>query len=127
VNTTYLGIMLFAIVANGFSGIAALLRIKAALPAMDRAGVPRSWMTFPIGTLKTAGAAGLVLGLLGVPHIGLAAAVGLTLFFVCAAYTHILANDYAPQFWLALAFLGTAIAAVAVNITVLDDPPPGLL
>lgn len=62
-TTTYLAVMLSAIVANAFSGIAALLRIKAALPAMDRVGVPRSWMTFPIGTLKTAGAAGLLLGL----------------------------------------------------------------
>ncbi|MBC3194637.1 DoxX family protein [Pseudonocardia sp. C8] len=114
--TTYLAVMLVAILANGFSGIGALLHIKAALRPMDRAGVPRSWMTFPIGTLKTAGAAGLLLGLAGVPHVGLAAAVGLTLFFVCAVHTHILAGDYAPQFWLALAFLATAVAAVTVNV-----------
>lgn len=115
-TTTYLGIMVLAVAANGFSGIAALAHIKAAQPAMDRAGVPRTWMTFPIGTLKTAGAAGLLLGLLGIPHVGLLAAVGLTLFFVCAVHTHLLAGDYSPQFGLALAFLAIAVAAVVVNM-----------
>lgn len=43
-----------------------------------------SWLTFSIGTLKTAGAIGLVLGLVGVPYLGAAAAAGLILFFVCA-------------------------------------------
>jgi hypothetical protein len=35
--------------------------------------VLESWLTFPIGTLKTAGAAGLLLGLIGVPLIVTAA------------------------------------------------------
>ncbi len=43
---------------------------------MVKAGVPESWLTFPIGTLKAAGAVGLLLGLIGVPRIGTAAAIG---------------------------------------------------
>lgn len=54
-------------------------------PAMSTTGVPVSWVVFPIGTLKLAGALGLLVGLLGVPLVGTAAAIGLTLFFVCAA------------------------------------------
>jgi hypothetical protein len=51
---------------------------------MARAGVPESWLTFPIGTLKIAGALGLLVGLLGMAPLGVAAAIGLVLFFVCA-------------------------------------------
>jgi hypothetical protein len=57
---TFRVVTLRAIAANTFSGVAAL----------TRAGVPESWLTFPIGTLKTAGAVGLLLGLIGVPLIG---------------------------------------------------------
>jgi hypothetical protein len=77
--------------------IAAMLHFKPILPGMARAGVPESWLTFPIGTLKTAGAIGLLLGLVGVPWVGAAAAIGLIGFFVCALYTHMRAGDYSPQ------------------------------
>lgn len=85
--------------------------------------MPESWLTFPIGTLKTAGAIGLLLSLVGVPVIGTAAAIGLILFFVCAMYTHIRSGDYSSQFILAIgltllavAILGPDIAAAGVSI-----------
>ena len=55
--TAYVIVTIAAIAANAFSGIAAILHFKPILPGMARAGVPESWLTFPIGTLKTAGAA----------------------------------------------------------------------
>src|SRR5438034_4127322 len=79
--TAYVVVTLLAVAANTFSGIAALVHFKPILPAMAKAGVPESWLTFPIGTLKTAGAAGLLLGVIGVPLVGTAAAIGLILFF----------------------------------------------
>jgi hypothetical protein len=91
---TAYGVALLAIVANTFSGIAALAHFKPIIPGMLKAGVPESWLTFPIGTLKTAGALGLLLSLIGVPLIGMAAAIGLVLFFVCAVYTHLLAREH---------------------------------
>src|SRR5436305_15129854 len=103
--TAYVVVTLLAIAANTFSGVAALVHFKPILPGMAKVGVPESWLTFPIGTLKTAGAAGLLLGLLGVPFIGTAAAIGLVLYFVCAVYTHLLARDYSPQFGLSNGFL----------------------
>jgi hypothetical protein len=50
--------LIVTIAANAFSGIAAILHFKPILPGMARAGVPETWLAFPIGTLKTAGAAG---------------------------------------------------------------------
>src|SRR5690349_6162390 len=102
----YLTVMLVTIAANTFSGVAAVTRFTPVMatlaPAMATAGIPQSWLTFPIGTLKLAGAAGLLLGVLGVPYVGTAAAIGLVLYFVCAAYTHIRVADYAQTFYLAV-------------------------
>jgi hypothetical protein len=114
--TTYVVVTLVAIAANMFSGVAALLHFKPIIPGMVKAGVPQSWLSFPIGTLKTAGAIGLLLGLLGIPLIGTAAAIGLVFFFVCAVYTHVLARDYAAQFGLAIGFLTLAVAALVLKL-----------
>jgi hypothetical protein len=111
-------VTIVAVAATAFSGIAAILHFKPILPGMAKAGVPESWLTFPIGTLKTAGAVGLLLGLIGVPVIGTAAAIGLILFFVCAIYTHVRAGDYSPQFGLANGYLLLAVAALALDLTV---------
>ena len=112
----YVAVTILAIAANAFSGIAALVHFKPILPGMARAGVPESWLTFPIGTLKAAGALGLLLGLIGVPLIGTAATIGLILFFVCAIYTHLRAGDYSTQFGLAIGFLSLAVAALVFDL-----------
>ena len=112
--TAFVVVTLLAIAADAFSGIAALVHFKPIIPGMLKAGVPESWLTFPIGALKTAGAIGLLLGLIGVPLIGPAAAIGLVLFFVCAIHTHLLARDYSPQFGLAIGFLLLNTAALAL-------------
>jgi hypothetical protein len=113
-TTSYLAVTLTAIAANGFSGIAALLHFKPIMPGMAKAGVPVSWLTFPIGTLKTVGALGLAAGLVFRP-LGVSAAIGLVLFFVCAVYTHIRASDYGAQFGLAIAFLAINIAVLVLG------------
>lgn len=115
-TTAYLTITLTAIAANGFSGIAALLHFQPIIPGMTKAGVPVSWLTFPIGTLKTLGALGLAIGMVFRP-LGVSAAIGLVLFFVCAIYTHIRAGDYSPQFGLAIGFLGLNVAALALALS----------
>jgi hypothetical protein len=45
-----------------------------------------------LGALKAAGAAGLLIGLLGVQPVGIAAAIGLVLFFIGALATHVRAR-----------------------------------
>ena len=114
--TAYVIVTLLATVATAFSGIAAIVHFKPILSGMATLGVPESWLTFPIGTLKAAGAAGLLLGLIGVPGIGTAAAIGLILFFVCAIYTHLRAGDYSPQFGSALGYLLLAVAALVLDL-----------
>ncbi|MCM0674515.1 DoxX family protein [Micromonospora phytophila] len=115
-STAYVSVTLLTIAANAFSGVAALLHFKPIRPGMAKARVPESWLTFPIGTLKTAGAVGLLVGLLGAPVIGIAAGIGLTLFFVCAVHTHLLAADYSPQFGLAVGFLLLAVASLTLGL-----------
>jgi hypothetical protein len=120
-SIAYLVVTLSAVAANAFSGIAAMTRFKPIMrtlrPALAKVGVPESWLVFPIGFLKTAGAIGLLIGLLGVPVIGTAAAVGLILFFVCATYTHVQVGDYSSQFFLASCFfLPVAVATLALGL-----------
>lgn len=123
----YVVITSVAIAANAFSGVAAMVHFKPIVPRLLEAGVPESWLTFPIGTLKVAGAVGLLLGLLGVPLMGTAAAIGLILFFVCAIYTHIRAGDYSLQFGLALVFLLLATAALASDLATAEVSVRGQL
>jgi hypothetical protein len=115
--TAFLVVSLVAVALNGFSGVAALVHFKPILPGMAAAGVPESWLTFPIGTLKTAGALGLLAGVVW-PLVGTAAAAGLVLFFVCAIYTHVRAHDYSVQFGLASGFLAVNAAALGLALAV---------
>jgi hypothetical protein len=116
-TTAFLVVSLVGVALNGFSGVAALVHFKPILPGMAAAGVPESWLTFPIGTLKTAGALGLLAGVVW-PPVGVAAAAGLVLFFVCAVYTHIRAGDYSGQFGLANGFLAVNAAALGLALAV---------
>ncbi|MDP4511794.1 DoxX family protein [Nonomuraea turcica] len=126
-STAYFVTALVTIVANTFSGgsaiVAAMFRPKLMMdvlrPALATAEISMSWLIFPIGTLKTAGAVGLALGLLGVPLVGTAAAIGLILFFVCAAYTHIRVSDYSSTFFLGSCFfLPSAVATLALDLAI---------
>ena len=114
---TYLIIAWATVAACGFSGVAAMLRWRAILPGMAAAGVPESWLVFPIGVLKTAGAIGVLIGVFGLPWLGTIAAFGLVLFFTCAVYTHLRARDYSPQFGLANGFLLLCMADLVVSLS----------
>ncbi|WP_371782635.1 DoxX family protein [Streptosporangium subroseum] len=124
-STAYVVTALVTAAANAFSGVAAITRfapiMRTLRPALQRAGVSESWLTFPIGIPKAAGAIGLALGLLGVPLVGTAAAAGLILYFVCALYTHLRVSDFSPQFYLAIVFLGLAVATLALDPTLVLD------
>ncbi|WP_029117734.1 DoxX family protein [Mycobacterium sp. URHB0044] len=102
----YLVATIATILANAAVAIADFLHAESTLKTSAEVGVPRKWLR-PLGVLKAAGAGGLLLGLLGVPWIGVAAAIGLTLFFIGAVGFHIRArvfhNVAAPAGFLALA------------------------
>jgi hypothetical protein len=83
---------------------------------MAEVGVPRSWLV-PLGLLKGAGAAGVLIGLLGVRPLGIAAGIGLVLFFTGALATHFRAHVFhniaVPGTYFALVAASTALAIAA--------------
>ena len=98
--------------ANFFSATLDFIRYKQVLINMAKAGVPESWITM-LGVLKAAGALGLLMGI-GVSLVGIAAAVGLILFFIGAIITHLRARDY--SFGLAVVFLLLAVTALVLRV-----------
>lgn len=112
----YLIITAIAIVANAWATFADLTQPKWLLANMDEVGVPRSWLP-PLAAVKAAGAAGLLLGLLGLRPLGIAAAIGLTLFFTGALIAHVRAraiyNIAVPGTYFALAIASAALAVAA--------------
>ncbi|MDA0566288.1 DoxX family protein [Streptomonospora sp. S1-112] len=102
---------LVCVAANAFEVAAKAVRAPFVLRNSAEVGVGRAWLPW-LALLEGAGTAGLVVGLLGLPLVGLAAATGLVLFFVGAVTAHVRArvlhNIAFPG-----VFLGLAAAALA--------------
>ena len=113
--TAYLIVTVLAAAANIFSATLDFIRFKQILINMAKVGVSESWLTM-LGALKAAGALGLLVGI-RVPLIGIAAAVGLVLFFVGAIITHLRGRDY--SFGLAIVFLLLAVVALVLRVVTL--------
>lgn len=112
--SAYIVVTLMAIAANAFAATIDFVRPKQLLINMAKVGVPESWLP-TLGILKAAGALGLLLGLIGVPLIGKAAAIGLILFFVGAIITHLRARDYS-SLGFPSGFLVLAVAALVLGL-----------
>ena len=110
--TAYVAATVLAAAANAFSATLDFIRYKQILINMAKVGVSESWITI-LGILKAAGALGLLIGI-GVSLVGMAAAVGLVLFFVAAIITHLRARDY--SFGLAVVFLLLAVATLVLRV-----------
>lgn len=98
------------ILANAFEVAAKSVQAPFVLQNADEVGLDRRWIPY-LALLEGAAVVGLVLGLLGWPHIGMAAGLGLVLFFVGAVLCHVrsrvLHNIAFPA-----AFLCLAVAAL---------------
>ncbi len=92
-STAHLIVTVAAAAWVGFSAVSTLARATWVVEPITGYGVPRSWWPW-LGTAKAAGAAGLVAGLFW-PPIGLAAAIGLVLYFTGAVVTVARARSYA--------------------------------
>ncbi|GIG57752.1 membrane protein [Longispora fulva] len=75
-----------------FSGISIFRGAAFVVEPLATYGVPRSWWTW-LATAKVAGGLGMVVGLF-VPVIGIAAAIGLVLYFGGAVITVLRARSY---------------------------------
>lgn len=90
-TTAYVVVTVITVLITAGVGIADLIPAKFVLANSAEVHVPRSWLPM-LGTLKLAGAIGLVAGLVGLPAIGIAAAIGLVLFFIGALIAHLRAR-----------------------------------
>jgi hypothetical protein len=104
------------IVATAGTAVADFAQARFVLANMAEVGVPRSWLV-PLGVLKGAGAVGLLVGLLTARPLAVAAAIGLTLFFIGALTAHARARAFHniafPGAFFVLAFASAALAAAS--------------
>ena len=114
--TAYIAITIFTAAANTYAAIVDFRRPQWVVDNITKWGGSHSWL-FPLGALKAAGGLGLLVGI-GVPPIGIAAAIGLVLFFVGAIAAVIRARWYShlpwPSTYLLLA-VGSLVLRVAVS------------
>ncbi|WP_284743577.1 DoxX family protein [Amycolatopsis sp. RTGN1] len=103
-------VVITVIVLNAGIGLADLVKAPFVLATSNAVDVPPSWLPI-LGTLKLAGAAGLTLGLLGAEPLGVAAGIGLVLFYVGAVVAHVKARKFATAA-APLVFLGLAAATL---------------
>ncbi|URM88709.1 DoxX family protein [Streptomyces sp. MRC013] len=92
-STAYVVVTAVTALANAGIAVADLSKAPFVLANSAEVGLARAWLP-GLAALKAAGAAGLLLGLVGVPVLGLAAAAGLVLFFVGAVAVHVRARVY---------------------------------
>ena len=83
-----------------------------------RVGVPRSWLP-TLAVLKLAGAGGLIVGVLGLRYLGIAAAIGLVLYFVGAVIVHVRAHVLSN-----IAFPGGYLLMSIVSLALLSAHKP---
>lgn len=112
--TAYIVVTVLAAAANIYAAANDFVRPKWLVGNMSKLGVPESWLP-TLGILKAAGALGLLIGI-GVPLIGMAAAVGLTLFFVGAVITHLRAHDLSLGNGVPVMFLVVVVAALVLRV-----------
>ncbi|WP_338699125.1 DoxX family protein [Streptomyces sp. Q6] len=92
-SVAYVVVTVFAAVMAGFSAASVFLRAPWVVRPIADYGIPASWLPF-LGTVKAAGAVGLLVGL-AVPAIGVAAGIGLVLYFAGAVITVVRARWFA--------------------------------
>lgn len=110
----YIIVTVIAAAANIYAAINDFTRPKWLLSNMSKLGVPESWLPV-LGVLKVVGALGLLIGIC-VPLIGIAAASGLTLFFVGAVITHLRARDLSLGNGVPVMFLVVVLAALVLGV-----------
>lgn len=103
-------VTVITIVLNAGMAIADFSRARFVLANSAEVGLSPSLLPL-LATLKAAGAAGLLLGVLGAQFIGIAAAIGLVLFFTGALAVHFRARVFYN-----IAFPGTYFTAAVASL-----------
>jgi DoxX-like family len=111
-HVTYLVTTILAALANAYAASLNFAGAESVKVVAARVHVSRRWMV-PFGTLLACGAVGLVAGF-AVPGLGMAAAIGLVLYFICAVTAHLRVHD--RQIGGAVLFLLLAGAALTTDL-----------
>jgi hypothetical protein len=118
-RAAYIGVTLLAAAAYGYAAVLNFTHDKSVVLIADRLHVPASWMV-RLGAVLAAGSLGLVAGF-AMPALGVAAASGLVLYFLCAAGFHLRARDTQVSSWVNwVAFFLLAVAALGVDLAYRD-------
>ncbi|KOG41092.1 DoxX family protein [Streptomyces decoyicus] len=113
-STAYVVVTLLAAVMAGFSAASVFFRAKWVVQPMADYGIPGSWLPW-LGTAKAAGAAGLLAGLF-LPMVGVAAGIGLVLYFAGAVVAVVRARWYAHILF-PLLYAAPVIGALVLGFT----------
>jgi hypothetical protein len=112
----YLVTTIAAALANGYAAGMNFAGAESVKVVAHRVRVSTRWMV-PFGALLACGAAGLLAGF-AVPALGIAAAIGLILYFICAVTAHVRARD--RHMGGAVFFLLLAAVALATGLAYRD-------
>jgi uncharacterized membrane protein len=97
-----------------FSALGKLAKKPALLEQLGGLGVPASMIPV-LGLLEIAGAIGLIVGI-WVPALGIAAAIGLALYFLGAVLAHARHHDTIKELAPALVLFLLAVATVVLEL-----------
>jgi len=112
-STTTTVVLLFTAAWVGFSAYSLFTHKPWVVDNLADYGVPRAWWPW-LGSAKALGSAGLVVGL-WVPAIGIAAAIGLVLYFLGAVTTVLRAHAY-THVPFPLLYLAPVVAAGVLTV-----------
>jgi len=111
-NTAYVIVTVFGAFMAAFSAASIFFRAKWVVQPLADYGVPRTWWT-PLGVAKAAGALGLIAGL-WVPALGVAAGIGLVLYFAGAVIT-VLRAHWASHVAFPLMYMAPVAASLVLG------------
>jgi hypothetical protein len=115
---SYVAVAVVAAAMNVWAASLDFRRAEKAVANAAKVEVPPSWL-LPLGALKFAGAVGLIAGI-AVPLLGVAAAIGLALFFVCAIFAHLRVGWYSTLPF-PIAFLLFAVVTLVLRLASADN------
>ncbi|HTU37824.1 MAG TPA: DoxX family protein [Acidimicrobiales bacterium] len=111
-HIAYVVVTSLAVLTNGYAATMNFIGADFVKVVADKVQIAQEWMV-PFGILLAAGALGLAVGF-AVPAVGIAAAIGLIVYFVSALGAHVRVHD--RNVGGAIAFLLLAVAALITNI-----------
>jgi hypothetical protein len=111
-HVTYILVTILVALANGYAATLNFIGAESVKVVAAEVRVSQRCMV-PFGILLACGAVGLLVGFI-VPGLGIAAAIGLVLYFICALSAHIRVRD--PKVAGAVSFLVMAVAALVTGL-----------